>query len=559
MRVSDKGGASSSRSVRTDHINDDRCVAIVEVGERSAADDQINVAPGPMAEEDADREIAEHGLPEVNFVDQDEEVGGRKLQVLEPVPKGNFTIPLATIMPYTHKPLKDRKSRSNKKHCSETIDMGIEDLDVVVYNVGSGSVKAPTHSDIRRKDKGILIENPSKDVVGADIPTRPGVLETIGDREVGDQAAGGASLSFGDDFDFNLEFRGRGRHILEDPVACGEYVRCIQGHPRGPVPTSKEMVERDEFLAFSVDLTRMVSNVIFMRTRYEQMLQKNHELIQENTSLKSRMKNMTKSSEEMVGHINTLGQKNEDLKVEVAKWEDEVQSMIGEKESLYHLAKSQMKRLRLSRHDRATSFGEYAIEKVGTGLQEKVGAQLQKIQQGSAPEGAVEKLKEDLEKYLKMATAHHVEKIAEQGFVIPERSSWIPDDELVFSIDSLNIIGQYGLGEEWDSAGEEEVRGDGEVDPRPSRVTLKVGGSDLTMSLCGREREDGSGSSHVSETDEDEGPLMVDGRAEVSKDPSEVAGTSTKAAECPKVADPAGNLDEAGEGLGTDEVDIVNF
>ncbi|KFK23280.1 hypothetical protein AALP_AAs58733U000200 [Arabis alpina] len=275
----------------------------------------------------------------------------------------------------------------------------------------------------------------------------------------------------------------------------------------------------------------MVSNVNFMGTRYEQMLQKKHELIKENRSLKSKLKNMTKSAEEMVGHINTLGQKNEDLKVEVAKWEDEVQSMIGEKESLYHLAKSQMKRLRLSRHDTATSFGEYAIEKV---------------EQGSAPEAPVEKLKEDLEKYLKMAAAHHIEKIAEQDFIFPDRSRWIPDDELVFSVESLNRIGQYGLGEEWDSAGEEEVRGDGEVDPRPSRVTLKVSGSDPTMSLRGREREDDSGSSHISETDEDEGPLMVDGREEVVKDPSEVA-------------DPAGNPDEAAEGLGTDEDDVVNF
>ncbi|KFK43465.1 hypothetical protein AALP_AA1G128700 [Arabis alpina] len=488
MRVSDKGGASSSRSVHTDHINDDRCVAIVEVGDRSAADDQINVAPGPMADEDADREIDEQGLPEENFVDQDKEVGGNnspaRVRSLGPglsrdlFPRGSddivssstydsleklrgdddwsgidIRIPRPHERPWTppegfmclyesyfnhggmwfpiprlaleycevrrvapsqltcasyrnicailtmaaelgrsvnlaqleemvgiaksgkcgrfyasmrsgnmilvrvssriercknkyfyvrinRSSVGDfagvisarwnsrigvgRKPRSTKKQRSETVDMGIEDLDVVVYNVGSGSAKAPMQYDARLKDKGILIENPSKDVVGADIPTRPGVSETVGDREVkrsgkrgdreddrgrsgssakmnkkedkrkdkvlvvrevadteghnpveqvadellvGDQAACGASLSFGDDFDFNLEFRGRGRHILEDPVACGKYVRCIQGHPGGPVPTSEEMVERDEFLAFSVDLTRMVSNVNFMRTK----------------------------------------------------------------------------------------------------------------------------------------------------------------------------------------------------------------------------------------------------------------------------------------------------
>ncbi|KFK29942.1 hypothetical protein AALP_AA7G198200 [Arabis alpina] len=822
MRVSDKGGASSSRSVRADHVNDNRwCVAIV--GDQGATDGRINVAPGLMAgedadraivkqslpdgrtnvvpglmaEEDADRAIVERSLPEEDFVAQEEEIGGdnpqmrvrllgpglsrdlfprgsddiassssydsleklrgdddwsgidirisrpherpwtppegfmclyecyfnhggmwfpiprlaleycearrvapsqltcasyrnicailtmaaelgrsvnlaqleemvgfaksgecgrfyasmrsgnmiltgvssrierwknkyffvrvnrssvgdfagviragwisrigRKLQVLEPVPEGNFTIPLAAVRPYTNKPLKDRKPRPTKKQRSESVaDMGIEDLDVVVYNVGSGSAKAATHPDDRRKDKGILIETPSKDFVGADIRTRPKddkrkdkalVSEMVDDREVrrsgkrgdreddqgrsgsgvkkskkgdkrkdkapvvpevagtegrspveqvadellvGDHAAGGASLSFGDDFDFNLEFRGWGRHILEDPVACGEYVRCIQGHPR---------------------------------------------------SLKSRMRNMTKSAEEMVGHINTLGQKNKDLKVEVAKWEDEVQSMIGEKESLYHLVKSQMKRLRLSRHDTATSFGEYAIEKVGTGLQEKVEAQLQRIrrhiddsremnrisstvgqikafltfyeEQGSAPEGAVEKLKEDLEKYLKMAAAQNVEKIADQDFVFPERSDWIPDDELVFSVNSPNRIGQYGVGEEWDSVGEEEAPGDGEADPQPPRVILKVGSSDPTVSLHGREREDCSGSSHVSETDEDEDPLMVDDRAKVSKGPSEVAGTSTKADGRPSItADPAANPDEAAERLGTDEVDVVNF
>ncbi|KFK32846.1 hypothetical protein AALP_AA6G294600 [Arabis alpina] len=578
---------------------------------------------------------------------------GRKLQVLEPVPKGafslieelkklgqqrwgdfieqrikrcrrrvttgNFTIPLATIKPYTNMPLKDRKPRSTKNQRSETVDMGIEDLDVVVYNVGILSAKAPTHSDARKKNKGIMIENPSKDTVGADIPTKPAeVSKTVGDREVrrsgkrgdreddrghsgsgskrskkedmrkdkalvvpevadteghnpveqvadelvGDQAAGGASLSFGDDFDFNLEFRGRGRHILEDNVACGEYVRCIQGHPRGPVPASEEMVERDEFLAFSVDLTRMVSNLNFMRTRYERMLQKNHDLIVENMSLKSKMKNMTKSAEEMVGHINMLGQKNEELKVEVAKWKDEVQSMMGEKESLYHLAKSRMKRLRLTRHDTATSFREYAIEKVGTRLQEKVGAQLQKIRRHIVDSKEMNRISSTVGQIKAFLTFYEEQGSAPEGaeFVFPDRSSWIPDEELVFSVESPNRVGQYGLGEEWDSAGEEGVRGDGEVDPRPSRVTLKVGGSDPTMSLCGREREDGSGSSHVSKTDEDEGPLMVDGRAEVAKNPSEVVGTLTKAAECPsKVADPAGNPDETAEDPETDEVNVVNF
>ncbi|KFK40013.1 hypothetical protein AALP_AA3G318700 [Arabis alpina] len=467
--------------------------------------------------------------------------------------------------------------------------------------IGSGSSKAAASSDARRKDKGIVIDDHSKKKVGAAAPREPAkaskavsgsearrsgkwkdreddrrrsgsdpkkskkeerkdkslVVSDVANAElpeqrnaeevVGNQTAVGATLSFGAGYDFNLQFAGQGRHILEDPVACGEYVRCIQGHPRGPVPESDEMVERDEFLAFSVDLTRMVSNVNFMRTRYEGMLQKNHELIVENRVLKSRMKNMTIAAEEKVGRILALEQKNEELKVEAAKWEDEVQSMMGEKQSIYHLAKSQMKRLRVSRSDTTTNFGEYAIEKVGTELREKVEAKFEKIrrhiadskkmnhisstvgqikaflsfyeEQGSAPEGAVERLQEDLEK-----------------------------------------IGQYGLGEEWDSAGEEEARGDGEADLRPSRIVLKVGSSDPTVSLHGREREDGSGSSHVSETDEDEGPLMVDDRTKVSKGPTEVAGTSTKAAERPSApTDPAGNPDEAAEGLGTDEVDIVNF
>ncbi|KFK22787.1 hypothetical protein AALP_AAs69847U000300 [Arabis alpina] len=551
---------------------------------------------------------------------------GRKLQVLEPVPKGAFsliaelkklgqqkwgdfieqrirrcrrrvttgdyTIPLAKIGPYTHRPLKDRKKRPSKKQSSEVGSMGLEDLDFVVYNVGSGSAKAAASSDVRRKDKGIVIDDPSKKKVGADAPREPAAAskavggsaqrelaaasKAVGgsearrsekrkDREddqrrsgsdpkksrkekkkdkslavadvantelpeqrnaeevVGDQTAVGATLSFGAGYDFNLQFAGQGRHILEDPVACGEYVRCIQGHPRGPVPESDEMVERDEFLAFSVDLTRMVSNVNFMRTRYEGMLQKNHELIVENRVLKLRMKNMTIAAEEKVGRILALEQKNEELKVEVAKWEDEVQSMMGEKQSIYHLAKSQMKRLRVSRRDTATNFGEYAIEKIKAFLSFYE-------EQGSAPEGAVERLQEDLEKYLKMAAAHDVEKISEEDLTFPDRASWIPGEELVFPIETPNRIGQYGLGEEWDFAGEEEAR------------------------------EDGSGSSHVSETDEDEDPLMVNDRAKVSKGPSEVAGTSTKADGRPSTtADPTANPDEAAERLGTDEVDVVNF
>ncbi|KFK32592.1 hypothetical protein AALP_AA6G263500, partial [Arabis alpina] len=270
---------------------------------------------------------------------------GRKLQVLEPVPKGalslidelkklgqqkwgdfieqrirrcrrrvttgDFTIPLAKIGPYTHRPLKDRKKRPSKKQSSEAGSMGLEDLDVVVYNVGSGSAKVAASSAVRRKEKGIVIDDSSKKV-GAAAPMRPvegskaiggsearrsekrkdreddrrrsesdpkksrkekgkdkGLIvskianverpnleERDAEERVGDQTAVGATLSFGNDYDFNLRFAGWGRHILEDPVACGEYVRCIQGHPRGPVPESDKMVERDEFLAFSVDLTR---------------------------------------------------------------------------------------------------------------------------------------------------------------------------------------------------------------------------------------------------------------------------------------------------------------
>ncbi|KFK22393.1 hypothetical protein AALP_AAs59258U000100, partial [Arabis alpina] len=580
---------------------------------------------------------------------------GRKLQVLEPVPKGalslvdelkklgDFTIPLAKVGPYTHRPLKDRKERSSKKQRSEAGSMGLEDLDVVVYNVGSGSAKAVASSDARRKDKGVVIDDSSKKV-GAAAQMRPVEgLKAIGGLEarrsekrkdceddrrrsesapkksrkekgkdkglvvsetanverpnleerdaeelVGDQTAVGATLSFGDDYDFNLRFDGRGRHILEDPVACGEYVRCIQGHPRGSVPEPDELVERDEFLAFSVDLTRVVSNVNFMRTRYEGMLEKNHELIVENRVLKSRMKNMTIAAEQKVGRILALEQKNEELKVEAAKWEDEVQSMMGEKQSIYQLAKSQMKRLRVSRSDTATNFGEYAIEKVGTGLREKVEAKFEKIrchiadskkmnqisstvgqikaflsfyeEQGSAPEGAVERLQEDLEKYLKMAAAHDVEKISEEDLTFPDRASWIPGKELVFPIDTPNRIGQYGLGEEWDYSGEEEVRGGGEVDPRSSRVTLRVGGSDPLESSRGREGRNGSGSSHVFETDEDEGSLGVDDHAKNVEHPPEVAGASTKAAEGPSMAaDPAGGPVVTSEVPGIDVVDVVNF
>ncbi|KFK23563.1 hypothetical protein AALP_AAs73729U000100 [Arabis alpina] len=551
-----------------------------------------------------DRRVEEIRSTEVgNFIEQ--RIKRCRLRVTT----GDFAIPLAKIRPYTHKPLKDRKQQSSKKQRSEAEDMGIEDLDVIVYSVGSGSAKAPMSSDARRKDKGIVIENPSKNKIGVAAPTKPAeTSKVVGDLEagrsekrkdqegdrrhsgsdpkrskkekrkdkalvvseaanierpnpeernaeelVGDQTAVGTTLSFGDDYDFSLQFSGRGRHILEDPIACGEYVRCIQGHPRGPVPESEEMVERDEFLAFSVDLTRMVSNVNFMWTRYERMLQKNHELIVENRSLKSRMKNMTNAAEERVGRILALEQKNEELKVEVAKWED-----------------------------------EYGVEKVGTELQERVEAKFEKIrrhiadskkmnhisstvgqikaflsfyeEQGSAPDGAVERLQEDLEKYLKMVVAQHVEKISEEDFTFPDRASWIPGEELVFPVETPHRIGQYGLGEEWDSTGEEEVRSDGEVDPRPSRVTLRVGGTDPIVSPRGRERRNGSGSSHVSETDEDEGPMVVDGRTENVEHPPEVAGASNKAAEGPStVADPAGGPNVTTEVPGIDDIDVVNF
>ncbi|KFK33221.1 hypothetical protein AALP_AA6G346400 [Arabis alpina] len=159
-----------------------------------------------------------------------------------------------------------------------------------------------------------------------------------------------------------------------------------------------------------------------------------------------------------------------------------------------------------------------------------------------------------------MAAAHNVEKISEQDFCFPDQARWIPGDELVFTVESPNIVGQYGMGEEWDSTGEEDVRGEGEVDPRPSRVTLKVGGSYPTVSLRGRDGEDGSGSSHVSETDEDDDTSKVDGRTEVVKNPAEVARTETRAYEYSfKVVDPAGNSDETAEDPGTDEVDVVNL
>ncbi|KFK34342.1 hypothetical protein AALP_AA5G132700 [Arabis alpina] len=528
----------------------------------------------------------------------------RKLQVLEPVPKGAFS-------------LIEALKKLGKQRWGDFIEQRIRRCR---RRVTTGSIGVPVHSDARRRDKGIVIENPSKEKVGGDTSMKPtGALETVGDRGVrrsekrrdrddvrghsssdpkrnnkedrrkdkapvvsevavaggpnpeeqvaeelvGDRTASGATLSFGNDYDFDLQFHGRGRHILEDPVACGEYVHCIQGHPRGPIPASEEMVERDGFLAFSVDLTRMVSNVNFMRTRYERMLQKNHELIMENRSLKSRMKNMTIAAEERVGRINALEQKNKELKVEVAKWEDEVRSMMGEKESIYHLAKSQMKRLRISRRDTAMNFGEYAVEKVGTELQERVEAKFEKIrrhiadskkmnhisstvgqikaflsfyeEQGSAPDGAVERLQEDLEKYLKMAVAHHVEKISEEEFTFPDRASWIPGEELIFPVETPNKIGQYGLGEE-------------------------VGGSDPIVSPRGRERRSGFGSSHVSETDEEEGPLGVDGRTENVEHPPEVAGASTRAAEGPStVADPARGPNVTTEVPGIDDVDVVNF
>ncbi|KFK22736.1 hypothetical protein AALP_AAs62920U001500, partial [Arabis alpina] len=558
---------------------------------------------------------------------------GRKLQVVEPVPKGafslieelkrlgqqrikrcrrrvtvttgDFAIPLAKIRLYSHRPLKDRKQRSSKKQRSESEDMGIVDLDVVVYSVGSGSAEAPMSSDARRKDKGIVIENPSKKQIGVAAQTKPAeTSKVVGDREawrsekkkdregdqshsgsdpkrstkekrkdkalvvseaanierpnpeernpeelVDDQTAVAATLSFGDDYDFILQFSGRGRHILEDPVACGEYMRCIQGHPRGPVPESEEM---SSWPSPSTS------------PGYERMLQKNHELIVEKRSLKSRMKNMTNAAEERVGRINAMEQKNEELKVEVAKWEDEVQSMMGEKESIYHLAKSQMKRLRISRRDTTTNFGEYAVEKVGTELQERVEVKFEKIrrhiadskemnhisstvgqikaflsfyeEQGSAPNGAVERLQEDLEKYQKMAAAQHVEKIFEEDFTFPDRASWIPGEELVFSVETPHRIGQYGL------------------------VTLRVGGSDPIVSPRGRERRNGSESSHVSETDEDEGPLVVDGRTENVEHPPEVAGASTKAAEGPStVADPAGGPNGTTEVPGIDDIHVVNF
>ncbi|KFK45114.1 hypothetical protein AALP_AA1G346200 [Arabis alpina] len=347
--------------------------------------------------------------------------------------------------------------------------MGVEDHDVVVYNEASASTKTKLaetskgsglvgdRGEVRRSEKRrdreddrgrsgseskkSKREDKRKDKALAvpEVMDAEGrnPVEQVADELVGDQAAGGASasLSFGPDYDFSLEFGGRGHHILEDPVACGEYAPY------------------DEQRLFHED------------------------------------------------------QKNKELTVEVAKWEDEVQRMMGENESVYYLAKSQMKRLRLSHHETATSFEEYAIEKVGAEIKTFITFY---EEQGSAPEDAVEKLKEDLDKYLKMAAAHNVEKISEQYFVFPDQASWIPGDELVFLVASLSRVGQYDMGEEWDSAGEEEFRGNGEVDPRPSRVTLKVGGSDPTVSLRGRDREDGSGSSHVSETDEDKDPSKVE-------------------------------------------------
>ncbi|KFK43945.1 hypothetical protein AALP_AA1G195100 [Arabis alpina] len=496
------------------------------------------------------------------------------------VTSGNFTIPLAKIMPYTNKPLKDRKPRPTKKQSLETADMGIEDLDVVVYNVGSASAKDLVRSDARKKDKGIATEDSTEKMVGAADLRKPAETsegsalvgdrgevrrsEKKRDREVDrarlesdpkkrkkedrmkDKALAIPTVADADD-------RNPADHILEDPASCGEYARCIQGHPRGPVSVSEEMVERDEFLAFSVDLVRMVSNVNFMRTRYEQMLQKNHGLIMENRALKSKMKNMTKNVEEMVGHINTLGQKNKELKVEVSKWEDETrrQQILGNTE-LRDKVGAQLQRLR--RHISDSKEMNRISSTVG---QIKAFIAFYE-EQGSAPEGAVEKLKADLDEYLRMAAAHKVEKISEQDFVFPDRSSWNPGDEFVFDVESPNRAGQYGMGEEWDSAEEEEVRGGGEVDIRPYRVTLKVGGSDPTASLHVREGEDGSGSSHVSETDDD--LPKADDRTEVVKNPTEVAGPSAGVAGDPStVADPARSPDEHTENPETPDVDVVNF
>ncbi|KFK39968.1 hypothetical protein AALP_AA3G312600 [Arabis alpina] len=368
MWLSDKGGASSSMSVHADQVKDNRCAAIESADGLDA--ERWNIIRNLSIEESEDQELEEQALPEfVEGVAGGEEAidhvlpariprapglsrdlfpgssddiassssyetierirgdddwsgvdiriprsherpwsppEGRKLQVLEPVPKGalsllgDFTIPLAKVGPYTHRPLKDRKKRSSEKQRSEAGSMGLEDLDVVVYNVGSGSAKAVASSDARRKDKGVMIDDSSKKVgVAAQMRPveglkaiggsearqsekrrdreddrrrsesapkksrkekgkdkglvvsetanveRPNLEERDAEELVGDQTAVGATLSFGDDYDFNLRFAGRGRHILEDPVACGEYVRCIQGHPRGPVPEPDELVERD--------------------------------------------------------------------------------------------------------------------------------------------------------------------------------------------------------------------------------------------------------------------------------------------------------------------------
>ncbi|KFK39026.1 hypothetical protein AALP_AA3G191100, partial [Arabis alpina] len=584
MRVSDKGGASSSRPVRADQVNDDRCMTIVGADTADGRHaDRLNVNRSLSVEESEDQELEEQALPE--FV---EEVDGSNLAIDRTLPRiprapglsrdlfprgsddivssssyetierirGNddwsgidIRIPLPHERPWSppegflclyecyfnhggiwfpipklaleyceaRRVAPSQLTCASYRNICAILTMAAElgrsvnlaQLEEMVgiaksgdcgrfyasmrsgcmiltgvssrierwknkyffvrinkYVIGdfTGAIHAgwssrivAASSDVRRRDKGIVIDDSSKKKkVGAATPKEPAeaskavgdsearLLEKRKDREddrmrsgsdpkkskkemrkdkglvasevanverpnleernaeelVDDQTAVGATLSFGDDYDFSLRFAGRGRHILEDPVACGEYVRCIQGHPRGPVPTSEELVERDEFLAFSVDLTR----------------------------------------------------------------------------------------------------------------------------------------------------------VDEQDFVFPDRFDWIPDDELVFSVSSPNRIGQYGLGEEWDSAGEEETRGDGEADPRPSRVVLKVGSSDPTVSLHGRERGDGSGSSHVSETDEDEDPLTVGDRAKASKGPSEVAGPSTKADGRPcTTADLAANPDEAAGCLGTEE------
>ncbi|KFK38732.1 hypothetical protein AALP_AA3G153200 [Arabis alpina] len=589
MRVSDKGGASSSRSVHADHVKDDRCVAIV--GADGQDTDRLNINRDLSIEESEGQELEEQALPE--FV---EEVDGGDLAIDRT---------LLARMPRAPGLSRDLFPGSSDDIASsssyETIERIRGDDDWSGIDI---RIPRPHERPWSPPEGFLCLYECYFNHGGMWFPIPKLALEYCEARRVAPSQLTCASYRNICAILTMAAELGRSVNLaqLEEMVGidkfgdCGRFYASMRsgcmiltgGHPMGPVPESDEMVERDEFLAFSVDLTRMVSNVNFMRTRYEGMLQKNHELIMENRGLKSRMKNMTIAAEEKVGRILTLEQHNEELKVEAAKWEDEVQSMMGEKESIYHLAKSQMKRLRVSRSDTTTNFGEYAIEKVGTELREKVETKFEKIrrhiadskkmnhisstvgqikaflsfyeEQGSAPEGAVERLQEDLEKYLKMAAAHDVEKISEEDFTFPDRASWSPGEELVFPIETPNKIGQYGLGEEWDSSGKEEVRGGGEVDPRSSQITLRVGGSDPIVSLRGRERGNGSGSSHVSETDEDEGPLGVDGRAKNVEHPPEVAGASTRAAEGPSmVANPAGGPVVTPEVPGIDDIDVVNI